>query len=568
MAGKAGQQLFVGVLGGGGVLVHPQDAGLGEEGPQLFLRLLGAEAPVLQLAPAGGADGGPGLDLGAAVVAQQPPAAVLVVDHGDAALGAFEHLAAVLALGHGLVAPAVQKQDGLFFGGQVFPDGVFQGQADLPGVAGGQLGPHIHNLDRRQRLAGVALGQPHQLHPPRPGLIKGLGAGGGGGQQQQRTVFGGPPPGHLLGGIPGGRFRPVGVLLLLVDDDQPDGVQRRKHRAAGAHHNVGPAVLDHLPLEQPLGVVEGRVLHRHPPAEPLFQAADHLGGEADFGHQHQGLFAQGQAPLDQLEEHQGFAAAGDPVEQGPVGLACLQVGGQGVVGGLLLGGEGQLLGLAGNVGVEVQGFVHLFAGQHPFGAEVFGHRPADAVGFQVGLGPRPAPQQGHRRQLFGGGFRLLGQGRRQPVKGLGVAGQLLLEHRGDPVGGQGRLVLGPVGNHRLDRLVPGAEGAGLQKPHQVQQLGGEAGRGRGHVIQNLQLGALGLGVAGQHHPHPGAAALAEWHQHHAPQPDLVLLVGHHPIGIQFIKVEGGMAHRDAHRLWHGTRSFLCWFIPAGRPGLP
>ena len=124
------------------------------------------EAPVLQLAAAGGADLGPGGDLGAAVMAQQPPAPVLVVDHGDAAPGALEHLPAVPALGHGLVAPAVEQQDGLPALGQVGPQGVLQGQADLPGVAGGQLGPHIHHLDGGQRLAGVPLGQPHQLAPP------------------------------------------------------------------------------------------------------------------------------------------------------------------------------------------------------------------------------------------------------------------------------------------------------------------------------------------------------------------------------------------------------------------
>src|SRR5699024_7669926 len=82
----------------------------------------------------------------------QPPAAVLVVDHGDAAPGALEHLPAVPALGHGLVAPAVEQQDGLPALGQVGPQGVLQGQADLPGVAGGQLGPHIHHLDGGQRL--------------------------------------------------------------------------------------------------------------------------------------------------------------------------------------------------------------------------------------------------------------------------------------------------------------------------------------------------------------------------------------------------------------------------------
>ena len=68
---KLCQQFFVSVLGGGGVLVHPQDARLREELCQLLLSLLGAEAPVLQLAAASRADRGRRVHLAAAVVAQQ-----------------------------------------------------------------------------------------------------------------------------------------------------------------------------------------------------------------------------------------------------------------------------------------------------------------------------------------------------------------------------------------------------------------------------------------------------------------------------------------------------------------
>ena len=67
---KFGKQLFVGVLGGSGVLIHAQHPCLREELYQLLLSLLGAKAPVLQLAAAGRAKGGRRLLLGAAVVAQ------------------------------------------------------------------------------------------------------------------------------------------------------------------------------------------------------------------------------------------------------------------------------------------------------------------------------------------------------------------------------------------------------------------------------------------------------------------------------------------------------------------
>ena len=110
----------------------------------------------------------------------------------------------------------------------------------------------------------------------------------------------GPALGHLPGIEAGGAFRPVGVLLLLVQHDEADVFQRREHRAAGSHHDVGPTGLDHLPLQKPFGVVEGRVLHCHPSAEGLLQAADHLRRQADLRHQYQGGLAPLQRALNQL----------------------------------------------------------------------------------------------------------------------------------------------------------------------------------------------------------------------------------------------------------------------------
>ena len=90
------------------------------------------------------------------------------------------------------------------------------------------------------------------------------------------------------------------MLLLLVDDDEADVFQWGKDGAPGPHHDVGAAVLYHLPLEQALGVIEGRVLDGHPPPEPALEAEDHLRRQADLRHQHEGAAAQRQTPLDEL----------------------------------------------------------------------------------------------------------------------------------------------------------------------------------------------------------------------------------------------------------------------------
>ena len=148
-----------------------------------------------------------------------------MIHHGHAAPGALEHLAAVLALRHGLVAPAVQQQDGLLFRFKVPVDGIFQRKADLPRVSGSKLRPHIHDLHLRQRVAAVALGEPHQLGAAVLRCIKALGAGGSAGQKEQgavrRTL-----PRHLVGGIAGRRLGAVGVLLLFINDDKADVFQR------------------------------------------------------------------------------------------------------------------------------------------------------------------------------------------------------------------------------------------------------------------------------------------------------------------------------------------------------
>ena len=90
------------------------------------------------------------------------------------------------------------------------------------------------------------------------------------------------------------------MLLLLINDDKADVFQRGEDGAPRPHHDVGAAVLYHLPLEQTLGVVERRVLDGHPPPEPALEAEDHLRRQADFRHQHEGAPPQRQTPLDEL----------------------------------------------------------------------------------------------------------------------------------------------------------------------------------------------------------------------------------------------------------------------------
>ena len=242
----------------------------------------------------------------------------------------------------------------------------------------------------------------------------------------------------------------------------------------------------------------------------------------------------------------------------------LQFRQQCVISGLLLLREYNGLILQRDGGIQVDGFVHLGAFQHAFGTEIVQHGAADALFFQLRQGAGAAAQQGHGCQLFGGGPWLLRQGTGQPVGIFCMTDQLLLQHGRNPIGRHGGLVLCPVGDDRLDRLVIGAEGALLQKVHQPQQLRGQTGRRRGHVEQELELGMFRLGVTGQHHPHAGAAAPAKGHQHHAAQTHLVLMLRQNGIGVQFIKMEGRVAYGNTHRFWHG-HGLLCGLIYCAIP---
>ena len=247
-----------------------------------------------------------------------------------------------------------------------------------------------------------------------------------------------------------------------------------------------------------------------------------------------------------------------------MGCIIFQLWQQSIVSRLLLLREGDRLVFQRNGRIQVDGFIHLAAFQHAFGAQVIQHGTADALVFQFVQGARPAAQQRHCRQLLGCRLRLWRQPAHKAVGVLGVAGELLLQHRRYAVCRHGRLVLCTIGNDRLDRLVIGAEGALLQKVHQPQQLRGQTGRRRGYVEQELELGMFRLGVTGQHHPHAGAAAPAKGHQHHAAQTHLVLMLRQNGIGVQFIKMEGRVAYGNTHRFWHG-HGLLCGLIYCAIP---
>ena len=299
------------------------------------------------------------------------------------------------------------------------------------------------------------------------------------------------------------------------------------------------------------------MLHRHPRAEGVLQAADHLGRQADLRHQNQRLTPKLQRAADQLKKYQRFAAARHPVQQGRVGGVVLQIRGQLVVSSLLLFGEGRRrfrgrsFGRCHRPGVLILPLLF----RQPLFQKGLQHRPGHALSFQLGRRLGAA-----RRQKVQGRALFV----RNAAAGLHGPGRAVVAHllpkQLPPQGGlavhQLGPVLGPVGNDGPHGLIVGTEGAFLQKMHQLQQIRGQPGLLRGcckQLLQPRRLFRRRFFPHGQHHRHAGAVAPAEWHQNHAALKHLPFQLRGQPVGVQLIEMEGGIVHGHLYRA-HGMPS--------------
>ena len=90
----------------------------------------------------------------------------------------------------------------------------------------------------------------------------------------------------------------VALLVLLVDDDEPELAHGAKERGPRAHHHARRPGTHHVPLVQALTRRKARVEHGHRPAEAAAETPDRLGGERDLGHEHDGGATLGEHALD------------------------------------------------------------------------------------------------------------------------------------------------------------------------------------------------------------------------------------------------------------------------------
>ena len=104
-------------------------------------------------------------------------------------------------------------------------------------------------------------------------------------------------------------------VVLLVDDDEAERVDRREERAASADRDVDLAAAKPRPHVEALARREPRVQHRDVVAEASAEARDELRRERDLRHEHDGAATELLRLGDGAQVDLGLARAGDAVEQ-------------------------------------------------------------------------------------------------------------------------------------------------------------------------------------------------------------------------------------------------------------
>ena len=331
---KAVQELFMGVHGTDRVRVHADDLRIRELEFQGLLDLLGANAQGLQWAAAVGAP----LDhpLGMAAVVAHEPGIGRVEGQPVGAPGTLRAFPAVHADQGPGIAPAVEEQDGLVPPLEIVPHGVQQEIRKGRIVAVFQLLAHVHDLDSGELSSAEAAAELVESVVAFFRPVHGLDTGGGGAQEHQGVFLVAAPDGHLFGGVSGGLLGAVGMLLLLVQDDESKVLTGGEDRRAGANGDLGIAVFQPLPLVRPLARAQGAVEQCHLVPEIGRQDAQKLRRQGDLRNQEHSTSPLLQDVFDELQVDRGLAGAGDTVKKCHAGLFLIGLIPQAVKGGLLL----------------------------------------------------------------------------------------------------------------------------------------------------------------------------------------------------------------------------------------
>ena len=246
-----------------------------------------------------------------------------MVRHRHAAPRALRHVAALAAQQHPRAAAPVEKQNALLAAFDIFFKLCAQRMTDRGLVPLPQLVLHVgdQHLGKRQIVEPLMKGK--DLIASVFGSVCRFNRRRGRAEQQQRVVLRTAELRDVARVVARRIFGLITRLLLFIQNDEPEVLQRCEHRAARAQHDAHLTAADALPLVVALGERQRAVQHRDVAAELRRKAAQHLRRQRDLRHEQHGGLAERERFFDEPDIDLRLAAGGHAMQQrGAAALAA------------------------------------------------------------------------------------------------------------------------------------------------------------------------------------------------------------------------------------------------------
>ncbi len=240
-----------------------------------------------------------------------------VVDQGNAAIGAAEHMAALPADDARRKAAPVEKEQALLLLSGPFGQGIFQPQGKLPRRPR-TLQPlplHINDFDAGQRPAVHAPCQLQQGELSRPGIVIRFHRWRCRSQDDHRMVHASPHQGQVSRVIPELLLLLIRGVVLLIDHNDAEAGEGREDGGTGADGDLHQTFANPPPSVISLTGRQPAVQDGDAGAEARVEAAHQLRGKGNFRDKHQRLPALLQHIFDGGQVNLCFTASRNTMEQ-------------------------------------------------------------------------------------------------------------------------------------------------------------------------------------------------------------------------------------------------------------